>query len=667
MMRLTELISTLACLVLVATACILTPNIPTASPTYQRLEGKTAAPTNSPREDTATILEQLGGYPCPDSAFTCIKLSVPLDHFNSSNSKTIDVVFAVLPATSERKGMFVTANGGPGASGLMAADSYTSYLEPALTEHFDIVFYDQRGVGASGGLQCPQAAVAYYLTEADTTTPEGKATLTAAAQTFAHDCVTEMGNLELLPYLSTVQAVEDLEAFRQVMGDDTFWLYGESYGTQFSQTYAAVHPDHLAGLILDGTVDLTLSGTDFLAEQAAAFDNALTMTLQACNSNPVCAEAMGGDAVVTYDKLAAKLKSAPQPFNFPLPSEGMAERTFSFGDLESAAASYLYSESERMIFLRALAAYTRNGDMAPMARVLYDALSIDPETLVGIADPSYSDGVYYSVECQDYGYFSGTPTERAKAYLRAGDQVDASLKRFSSIFYGDFPCVFWPTASQDQTRPAYLTFGNVPTLVLGATADPATPLSNGLSVYQHLADGYMVTEMGGPHVIFGWGHAFPDDLVTAYLVDGTLPDQRETTCDGVVTSEYVPLSPLNAADFENPLKAMEATYTEIYYLPEYYYWDGTTPTTTGCPFSGTMTFAPSDSGEAFTLVECAFSEGFVMTGTGAHNYDEDTFSLDVNVTGLAEGPLHYLRQSDGSIQVTGKYGNQTIDLKDTGQ
>ncbi len=557
-----KLISTLACIIIVATACLPTHNNPTA------------APTNPPREDTAAILKRLGGYPCPDSAFTCVKLSVPLDHFDSANSKTINVVFAVLPATGERKGMFVTANGGPGASGLMAADPYTSYFEPALTEHFDIVFYDQRGVGASGGLQCPEAAAAYYLTEADTTTPEGEAALTAAAQTFAQDCVAEMGNPELLPYMSTVQAVEDLEAFRQAMGDDIFWLYGESYGTQFSQTYAAVHPDHLAGLILDGTVDLTLSGTDFLAEQAAAFDNALTMTLQACNTDPVCAEALGGDAVTTYDHLAARLKSAPQPFNFPLSSGSMAKRTFSFGDLESAASGYLYSESERMIFLRTLAAYARNGDLAPMARVLYDALSIDPETLVGIADPSYSDGVYYSVECQDYAYFNGTPAERAEAYLRAGDQVDASLKRFSSIFYGDFPCVFWPTASQDQARPTYLSLRNVPTLVLGATADPATPLSNGLSVYQHLADGYMVTEQGGPHVIFGWGLACPDDLVTAYLVDGTPPSQRETTCDGVVTKEYVPLSPLSAAGFENPLKALEAAYTEIYYLPEYYYGTG---------------------------------------------------------------------------------------------
>jgi pimeloyl-ACP methyl ester carboxylesterase len=624
-----------------------------------------ATPTITPLIETSSILEELGGYPCPDSAFTCIKITVPMNHFDLSNNKIIEVVFGVLPATGERKGMFVTANGGPGVSGLQVADSYTSYFDPSLTEHFDIVFFDQRGVGASGGMQCPEAAAAYYLKDVDATTQAGKAAVIVAAQTFAQDCVAEMGNQELLPYMGTVQSVEDLEDFRLAMGDNTFWLYGESYGTQFSQTYATVYPDHLAGLVLDGTVDLTLSGTDFLAGQAAAFDNSLSMTLQACDADPVCAKAMGGSAVQTYSNLASNLKTSPLPFHFPLPSGATADRTFSFGYLESAASGYLYSESERMIFLRALAAYARNADLAPMARVLYDSLSLNPETLAGIIDPSYSDAVYYSVECQDYGYFSGTPEERAQAYLRTGEKVDASLNRFSSIFYGDLPCVFWPASSQDQARPTYLSLPNIPTLVLGATADPATPLSNGLSVFQHLADGYMVTEEGGPHVIFGWGNPCPDDLVTEYLTEGTLPSEHEVICDGVVTNEYVPLSPLDASEFENPLQALDSAYTDIYYLPEYYYWDTTTPTRVGCPFGGTLSFESSGSGDAFNLAECTFSKGFVMTGTGTYNYDEDTFTLDVKVTGLADGQLIYFRQSDGSIQVKGNYGNMVIDLSDT--
>ena len=654
---------TLICLAAMSVGCLLgqtsTPVIPLPPPAPTQ-----TSVAEAPRESTETILARLGGYPCPDSDFTCGKLSIPLDHFAPAGGKTIEVVFAVLPATGERKGMFVTANGGPGASGLMTADSYTSTFDPSIPEHFDIIFFDQRGVGASGGLQCAQAAADYYLTEANTAAPEGEAALTVAAQTFAQDCVSEMGNPEILPYMGTSQAIEDLESFRQAMGDDKFWLYGESYGTQFAQTYAAAHPDHLAGLILDGTVDLTLSGTDFLVEQAAAFDNTLRMTLQACNDDPACADEMGEDAVAVYENLAARLRASPKPFDFPLPSGGVAQREFILGNLETAASGYLYSEGARMIFLRALAAYARNGDLAPMARVFYDALSLDPETLAVVPDPSYSDGVYYSVECQDYVYFSGTPAERAEAYLRAGDPVDASLVHFSSIFYGDFPCVFWPTERQELTRPLYLRAEGIPTLVLGATADPATPLANGISVYQHLADGYMVTEEGGPHVIFNWGSSSscPDALVTAFLVNGKLPDQRETTCYGVVTRAYVTLAPSNAADFENPLEALDTVYTEIYYLPEYYYWDVETPTSVGCPYGGTLAFEPSDVGESFTLTGCAFSQGFIMTGTGVYNYEEDEFSLDVAVTGLAGGHLVYTRADDGTLSVTGVYAGSSVDL-----
>src|SRR6185369_9933766 len=72
---------------------------------------------------TKDTLDKLGGYSCPDSDFTCVKLTVPLDHFAKDSKQTIDVVFGVLPATGERKGMFVIATGGPGSSGLASADT----------------------------------------------------------------------------------------------------------------------------------------------------------------------------------------------------------------------------------------------------------------------------------------------------------------------------------------------------------------------------------------------------------------------------------------------------------------------------------------------------------------------------------------------------------------
>ncbi|NUM46410.1 MAG: alpha/beta fold hydrolase [Anaerolineales bacterium] len=574
-------------------------------------------------------------------------------------------MFGILPATGERKGMFVTATGGPGIAGLTSADAYTSYFAPSIPEHFDIVFFDQRGIGQSGGLQCTEAAAAYYSAPWDGTTPEGEAALIETARTFATACPAEMGNLDLQPYLGTEQAVEDLEFFRQTMGDEQFWLYGESYGTQYAQTYAAAHPDRLAGLILDGTVDLTLTGLEYYDQQARAFNQVLEMTLAACNEDEYCAESMGGgDAFAVYDGLVARLQSAPLPFEFPLPSGGFAARTFAFSDLETTAAGMLYSEGDRMMFLRALAAYSRNEDLVPLARLLYVNLYLDPETLTPILDPTYSDGMYYGVECQDYGYEGATPEEKAEIYLRAGDVIESDLPRFASIFYGDLPCAFWPHAREDATRPVPFTAEGIPTLVLGSTADPATPTQNGLDVYARLADGYLVTEIGGPHVIFGWGVACVDDLVTAFLVDDLLPSARETECEGVVADPFYPLAPLSAADFADPLEALLSVDDELYFLPEYYYWDYVTPTTVACPFGGTVAFSLSDTGEAYTLTQCAFSEGLILTGTGGYDDESGAFTLDVTVTGLQEGVLLYTRDAEGAITVTGTYGGETIELSE---
>ena len=100
----------------------------------------TVSATEAPATESVTGLEGLGGVPCPDSDFTCVTITVPLNHFDPDDSRTMDVVFAILPATGERKGMFVTATGGPGTAGLTSADGYTAAFDPAIPEHFDIVF-----------------------------------------------------------------------------------------------------------------------------------------------------------------------------------------------------------------------------------------------------------------------------------------------------------------------------------------------------------------------------------------------------------------------------------------------------------------------------------------------------------------------------------------------
>jgi pimeloyl-ACP methyl ester carboxylesterase len=623
-----------------------------------------AAPyTRPPRTPTEILLQDLGGVECFEgSIFTCVTIEVPLDHFNPGDPRTIPIVFAVHPATGARKGMFVTATGGPGISGILSADPYFYGFDPSIPEVFDIVFFDQRGMGLSGGLTCPFAATDFYLQDFRGKTPNQEAALKKTASTFSAACESEMGNTELLPFLGTRQAVEDLETFRQFIGDETFWLYGESYGTQYAQTYAAAHSDRLAGLILDGTVDLTLDGITFYAQQAQAFNDTLVASLTSCNDDPVCREDMSGNAVKAYDKLVTRLSDRPISFNFPLPQGGYAKRKFTLSDLEFVASSQMYNEDDRMMFTRALAAFNSKQDLVPLARLFYIDVALDPQTLDVIPDPSWSDAIYYGVECQDYGYRGNTPEEKADNYLDAADPFEFSIPRLASIIYGDLPCAYWTAATSDLTRPEYLFAEGVPTLVLGATADPATPVNNGIDVYQHLADAYLITQQGGPHVIYGRGNECPDALVTDFLVKDRVPSQRETLCEGYVAGEHVPLAPRNASAFQNPSQALSSVETEIDYLPEFYYWDGLTPTSTACADRGTLSFEANNAGTKynFTLDHCAFTKNFILTGKGSYNTDNDRFVLDVSTTGRWTCDLKYVRTGE-RIKITGKCGRSSIN------
>ncbi|MDZ4131861.1 MAG: alpha/beta fold hydrolase [Dethiobacteria bacterium] len=620
-------------------------------------------PADSPAaHETPALLKAMGGYHLPDSDFTYVDIMVPLDHTNPADERLTKVVFGVLPASGVRKGMLVIATGGPGSSGLYWADSYVPYYDTAILDCFDLVFFDQRGIGLSGDLKCPAAAAAYYrdMSEWDPSAPGREESMLRDTELFVQACIAEMGSPQILPYLGTAQAVEDLELFRSLMGDEKFWIIGESYGTQLAQTYAARYPGRLAGMVLDGPVDLTQNGIEYFTEMVTASYEVLLATFEAGDKDEACAADMGAPALEVYAGLIARLKEEPLAFNFPLPHGESAARHFTFNDLETVAGNSLYDENSRMLFLRALAYYARDGDPVMLARYLYSGNLLDPATLGPVDYPSYSDAIYYSVQAQDYSYFAGTPRERAKAYLQAGLAVEDELPYMAIWFYGDLPVPFWPGALESDLRPAPLAAANIPTLVLGSTADPATPYSNTLAVFNSLADGYLITQEGGPHVIYGRDNPCIDDLVTTFLVGDRMPAQRRITCQGSVIDDFVPLAPRRAAAFSTLLQAIASAADEIYYLPEYYYWDLVTPVSVGCPYGGTFSFAPSATGEIFTLDACSFSEGLMLTGVGAYDYDTAVFTLEVEVRGVFEGVILYKQDETGGLTVTGTINGKPV-------
>jgi len=158
----------------------------------------------------------------------------------------------------------------------------------------------------------PKAAIAF---DSNPITLQQSDQAVAAAKGFVDALLSRrVSHKDLLPYLGTSQAVQDLEDFRQAIGSPKVWFYGESYGTQFAQQYAARYPDAMNGLIIDGVVDLTRTAGDYYTEDTRhCRESLLAKVLTACDAEPHCRADMGASAASIYDDLAAKLHRVRSP------------------------------------------------------------------------------------------------------------------------------------------------------------------------------------------------------------------------------------------------------------------------------------------------------------------------------------------------------------------
>jgi pimeloyl-ACP methyl ester carboxylesterase len=584
---------------------------------------------------------------------------VPRDHF-ASGGPTWDVAFGVRRATKERLGTFVVITGGPGSSGISAADNYTGYYPESIPEHFDIVFLDQRGIGQSHPITCPDATAVFYASDVDRADPTQASAAGDAARTYVEDCLVEAkADPADLPFYGTRQAVEDLEAIREYLGADDMHLYGESYGTQYVQAYATAHPDRIATLYLDGPVDLTLDGASFLAEATRTFEDALFATLQDCTIDPACAADFGGrDPVAEYDRLEASLTDGGVTFDFPMGDGSTQQRTFTAADLENAVVGYLYSPTDRFLLQRALAAAS-DGNLVPLARIAYASIAVNPDTQKAVPDPTYSDAMYYAVECQDYVYQAdkGSADERLAGFLGDAQALGVADARFGGVYYDDMPCLYWPNRPAADPRPAPIVAAPYPTIIMVATTDPITPVANATRLANRLRDARVIIQAGGPHVIFGWGLSCPDNLVADYMVKGTKLKSPVTVCDGSVADDYVPLAKDTEAEYADGADFMASLVAQVLNTDDYTYELDEDPIRVGCDYGGVLVYTPGDTGTALQLDACELTEDVPVTGSGAITDESGLVTLEVTLPG---GAMTYKGDGEGEAKVTGTFRGEPV-------
>jgi pimeloyl-ACP methyl ester carboxylesterase len=347
-----------------------------------------------------------------------------------------------------------------------------------------------------------------------------------------------------LSHYNTYEAAQDIEDIRKALGGRPLTLFGVSYGTGLTQMYSALYPGHLQGIILDGTVDTSMSAMGWVISQHARLEYVLRRTFAECAKSAACSKSFRDRSdtgmLAAYDAVAAHLQAKPEEIAYPLKTGGTSLRIFSRADLDSTTLNALDSPKARHKLAAAIGTIEERGDYVPLQSLAYEVQKIDPETAgpIGIGDvtdPSGSWGVGYAFGCNDFASETAalSTAEREAHYLEPGRSLWGPNDRVLSPHFGDVPCAYWPVEARSGIpRRLAVIPPSIPLLVVGATGDANTSFEEGLMVARRSYNAHAVTYDGGNHSMTATGVKCIDQAVGAFLTRGVLPSVFETKCAG---------------------------------------------------------------------------------------------------------------------------------------
>ena len=470
---------------------------------------KQAFPTTT--NDTSTLT-----WSACHGNFQCATLKVPIDYFNASLGQfDIAVIRYRDPSQYNRIGSLVINPGGPGSSGVDYALNAEYIVNPAVLERYDIVGFDPRGIGQSSAIHCLDAPEQDAALASDPK-PDNDAEYAQAlkdTQSFVDKCVAKTPNIA---HFSTQETARDMDLLRAALGDKKLNYLGFSYGTYLGTLYAQQFPDTVGRFVLDGAIDPTISIDAQTRVQAVAFDQALSHFITDCAKQNDCPLPTNATPQFFTD-LFATVSKQPLTTNQKL-STGQP-RTITEGLVVTGTASALYDDVSGWPLLRTAIAQGLKGDGTGFAK-LADAYN-------GRA----SDGTYINnendanviIECLDWQHNLTNDQVRANA---------ATFKQAAPIFgpYVAYSGITCNMLNQKINRTQQSTDAHTaqiitssPILIIGTTADPATPYAWAKTLNHLITNSRLITLKAEGHTGYGRGSACTDDAVDTYLTTGTAP------------------------------------------------------------------------------------------------------------------------------------------------
>ncbi|KAL5639318.1 hypothetical protein ACGC1H_006733 [Rhizoctonia solani] len=542
----------------------------------------------SPTQGTPIHKQRQGAnitwFPCPDSDNTqCAFYEVPMNHTNPDDGDSVSIFMRKLPASvpsDKRLGSILVNPGGPGGSGTEWIAEAGQAMSTIIEGKYDLIGFDPRGVNLTGpSTSCFDSeskfkARDYQLRILGTPFPHlgGIAERRQVAEILALQsgqgaACAQNGNQKMLRSVGTVAVAKDMARIVEALGEDGLNFWGYSYGTILGSTFAALFPDLVNRMVLDGVSnadsyfnDLLQWGRDSMQDGSKTLEGFLSTCAEA--GPKYCAFAVpnsGLDHKETTESLRKRLNNLFERLGkTPLivPDSAAGSGIIKASDLQLALFSVLYAPEAWSDFAQALVQLERGNGSS-----LYTTLYLPYSKIV---PKPYNQNIFnrsmqevntweslYPVLCGDSSPLNITVDSYAD-YIRELGKISPVGEQWAVIGGG---CHSWPSRAQERyTGPWTVEKGlkktKFPILFISVDADPVTPLASGVKMSSAFGN-----ESARLLIQHGYGHcsnANPSlctvKNIRDYFLDGKVPSNG-TQC----TSEPGYIYPTNATNSKRSL------------------------------------------------------------------------------------------------------------------
>lgn len=482
--------------------------------------------------------------PCADAGVEtaegaqCARISVPID-YDHADGDVATVMMAKVAARGTRIGTLFVNPGGPGASGVSFLKTIVAALPPDLTDAFDIVGFDPRGVGASTPIKCLDDDALGQFVDGSLKVPDDPELTakvdaimsqtgledqpidgidasdlrrsTAQVAYLAQQCRARSG--PLVDHVDTVSAARDLDVMRALVGDAQLTYLGYSYGSFLGATYVAQFPGNVGRMVFDGTLSSGDGVAQVAARQARGLEDALGHFVDFCLSAGTCP--LEGDRDQALSQIRDFLKRLADA-----PMRTVSGRMLTQAEALTGIVGPLYSESSYPALREALRQVFTHDDGSQLLALADQYNDRNPDGTFR----SNSAEAFAAVNALDYPVTGdgGQWRDDATRLLQ-----DAPTLGFA-MSYPELGQLAWDAPSPSP-RTMVTGEGAHPVLIINPTHDPATPLAMAQDVHQAMAGSRLMTVDTWDHTSLPSGSRCVESRLVDYLVDGRLPDE-DVTC-----------------------------------------------------------------------------------------------------------------------------------------